>query len=539
MFFFRSLGDSTFDQMTIMTNRNTNFNYKTGADFFLNKFNTLGIMLHGSSGETESSSNSLTSVFFKPGSALVKYLKAENTNEGSRNNTNANINYRFADTSGHELNVDFDYGAYRVNSDQWQPNTYLDPSGGFMSSLVYNMIAPTDIDLFSIKADYEQDFKKGKLGLGAKVAFVKTDNDFRRYNVYTGTKQLDTLRSNRFRYKENINALYANYNRPFKGFAVQVGVRLENTVSEGESSGFRQVGQNYISYDSTFRRPYTDLFPSVAITINKNPMSQFGFTYSRRIDRPAYQDLNPFEFKIDEYTFQKGNTRLLPQYTNSFGFTHTYKYKLNTSLNYSHVKDIFAQLVDTAEFSKSFISKQNLATQDIVSLNISYPVSYKKYSAFLNLNTYYSKFKADFGAGRKVDLDVFSFNLYGQQSLKFAKTWTAELRGRYTAPSIWQGPFKSDAMGGLDFGIQKSLFKTKGNLKVSVSDILHTMKWGGNSEFSGQSFRGHGSWESQQFKANFTYRFGNTNVKASRQRKNAIEEESKRATQSQGGIGAQ
>ncbi|RYZ19264.1 MAG: TonB-dependent receptor, partial [Chitinophagaceae bacterium] len=252
-----------------------------------------------------------------------------------------------------------------------------------------------------------------------------------------------------------------------------------------------------------------------------------------------YQDLNPFEFKIDEYTFQKGNTQLRPQYTNSFGFTHTYKYKLNTSLNYSHVKDIFAQLVDTAELSKSFISKRNLATQDIVSLNVSYPFSYKKYSAFVNLNSYYSKFKANFGEGRKVDLDVFSFNLYAQQSLKFAKTFTAELSGWYTAPSIWQGTFKSDAMGGIDFGIQKTIFKNKGSLKLSFSDILHTMQWGGESEFSGQAFRGNGNWESQQFKANFTYRFGNTNVKAMRQRKNAVEEETKRASQSQGGIGAQ
>ncbi|RYG52950.1 MAG: TonB-dependent receptor, partial [Chitinophagaceae bacterium] len=295
MFFYRTLGDSIFDQKTTMISRNRNINYKTGVDFFLNKFNTLGIMLHGSNNESESHSNSLTSIFYKPGSSLVKYLRAENTNEGGRNNTNANINYRFADTSGHELNIDLDYGAYRVNSDQWQPNYYIDPSGAFMNSLVYNMVAPTDINLYSIKADYEQDFKKGKLGFGAKVAYVETDNDFQRYNVYTSNKELDTLRSNRFKYKENINALYANYNRPFKGFAVQVGLRLENTVSEGASEGFRQVGQNYISYDSSFKRPYTDLFPSMAVTFNKNPMSQFSFTYSRRIDRPAYQDLNPFE----------------------------------------------------------------------------------------------------------------------------------------------------------------------------------------------------------------------------------------------------
>jgi iron complex outermembrane receptor protein len=124
-------------------------------------------------------------------------------------------------------------------------------------------------------------------------------------------------------------------------------------------------------------------------------MSQMSLTFSRRIDRPAYQDLNPFEFKLDEYSFMKGNINLRPQYTNSIGLTHTYKYKLNTTLNYSHVKDLFTQLIDTAEGSKSFISKQNLATQDIISLNISYPFTYKAYSLFANMNTNYSHYNAD------------------------------------------------------------------------------------------------------------------------------------------------
>jgi hypothetical protein len=400
------------------------------------------------------------------------------------------------------------------------------------------MISPTNIDLYSFKTDYEQSFKKGKLGIGGKVSFVNTDNDFQRYNVYSSGKELDKDRSNRFDYKENINALYVNYNRAFKGFLVQAGLRVENTNIEGISKGQKNIGGNYISYDSSFRRDYTDFFPSVAVTFNKNPMSQFGLSYSRRIDRPAYQDLNPFEFKLDEYTFMKGNTNLRPQYTNSFGLSHTYKYKLTTTLNYSHVQDIFAQLIDTAEISKSFQTKQNLATQDIVSLNISYPIMYKAYMGFVNFNSNYSSFKADFGTGRKVDLDVFSYNFYMQNSIKFAKTWTAELSGFYTAPSIWQGTFASKAMGGVDMGFQKTMLKGKGTLKATFTDVFRTMRWKGESNFAGQQIIASGRWESQQFRMNFSYRFGNSQVKAARQRKAALEEEAKR-TQGSGGMGNQ
>lgn len=267
-------------------------------------------------------------------------------------------------------------------------------------------------------------------------------------------------------------------------------------------------------------------------------MNQWGISYSRRIDRPAYQDLNPFEFKLDEYTFMKGNTNLRPQYTNIVSVTNTYKYKLTTKLSYSHVADIFTQLVDTAEKSKAFMTKQNLATQDVLNLNISYPFMYKAYTAFVNFSGNYSHYKADFGGGnRVVNLDVVSYNIYMQHSVKIGKKgWTAEASGWYNSPSIWAGTFESKALWSVDGGVQKTLFKGKGNLKVSVSDIFYTLKWKGTSNFAGQLFIASGNQESRQLRTSFTWRFGSNQVKAARQRKAGLEDESNR-TQSSGGIG--
>ncbi|MBC7915897.1 MAG: TonB-dependent receptor, partial [Pyrinomonadaceae bacterium] len=538
MQFYRTVADTLFDQKNIMLSRGNNQSYKAGLDYTISKKSTLGFIVTGSVSNNNMESNSRTPISYIPTNTLVKNLHADNTSLTNRDNINFNANYRYVDTSGRELNMDADVAHYNLDSDQMQPNIYYDASGQIeLSRVIYNMLAPTNIDLYSFKTDYEQNFKKGKLGMGGKISYVNTDNDFRRFNVYNSGKVLDTLRSNRFDYTENINALYVNYNRPFKGFAVQLGLRAENTNLTGTSKGQKFTGIEYVSYDSTFERNYLDFFPSLAITFNKNPMSQLGFSYSRRIDRPAYQDLNPFEFKLDEYTFQKGNTNLRPQYTTSFGITHSYKYKLNTRLNYSHVKDIFSQLIDTAETSKSFISKQNLATQDIVSLNISYPFTYKKFSSFFNINSSYSVYKADFGEGREVNLDVLSYNLYVQNSLKISKTWTAELSGFYTSPSIWQGTFESKAIGGLDLGAQKTIWKGKGTVKATFTDIFKTMRWSGTSNFAGQFMRASGNWESQQFRINFSYRFGSSQVKAARQRKNALEEESKRTQGGGGGIG--
>lgn len=537
----REVADTVFDQASKLLIDNKSHNFKAGMDYFLTKRSTIGIMTNGSFSNMAFNNYSRTEIAAGPNKQLDRILIADNTNDNKKNNVNANLNYRYADSTGHELNVDADYGAYRNKSDQYQPNFYFNPNNSPLYSRIYDMVAPTDIDIYSMKADYEQNFKKGRLGLGGKISFVESSNDFDRFDVdpASGVGKLDILRSNDFIYKENVNAGYINYNRQFKGIMIQAGLRVENTHATGRSKGIEvdTTSGNLIDYDSTFTRDYTNLFPSAAITFNKNPMSQFSFTFSRRIDRPNYQDLNPFEFKLDEYTFRKGNTGLVPQYTNSVGVTHTYKYRLNTTLNYSHVKDIFAQLVDVTEKSKSFITQKNLATQDIVSLNISYPFQYKWYSIFANLNTYYSKYKADLGVDRKVDLDVVAANFFAQQTFRLGKGWTGEMSGFYSSPTIWQGTIKSRTIWSIDGGVQKTIFKGNGNIKASVSDIFRTFKWKGTSDFAGQHTVASGNFESRQLKLNFTYRFGNSQVKAARQRKTGLEEETKRAADSGGGIG--
>ncbi len=532
--------DTSFNQRSISLSRNESHGFKAGMDYYADSRNTFGVMVNGNMGENENTTRNRTEIAYLPTSTIDRLLLANNRNKGDRKNLNFNANYRFADTSGHELNIDADYGLYRNNNNQLQPNNIYNATGNDLKETeTYNMITPSDIDIYSIKADYEQNFKKGKLGIGTKISLVESDNTFQRFNSIgngNGNGKLED-NNNNFKYTENINALYVNYNRQYKGFMVQAGVRMENTHSKGRSIGFRwdYDDAQKLFIDSSLDRSYTDFFPSAAITFNKNPMSQWNLTFSSRIDRPGYQNLNPFEFNLDKYTFQRGNTELRPQYTKSFGLTHTYKYKLNTAVNYSHVSDVFSIVPDN-EGSKGFIMTKNVATQDIVSLNVSMPFQYKWYSIFANLNAYYSHFKGDIGKGNKVDLDVVSFNLYAQQTFKLGKTTTAEISSFYNAPSVWQGTLESKEMWGIDVGLQQTILKGKATVKASVSDIFKTMQWAGKSNVTGQLLQVNGGWESRQFRLNLAYRFGNSQVKAARQRKTGLEEETKR-TQSSGGIG--
>ncbi len=205
------------------------------------------------------------------------------------------------------------------------------------------------------------------------------------------------------------------------------------------------------------------------------------------------------------------------------------------------MKDIFAQIPDTAagESTKGFLQKRNLAKQDVWSLNVSYPYQYKWYSFFATTNINYSHYSADYGPGnRKVDLKVFAVTYFMQNSFNLGKGWTGEVSGLYLSPSVWQGVIKSKAMGTVDLGLQKTIFKGKGTIKAVVSDVFQTMKWGGTSDFTGVNSSFSGNGEMPQYKLNFNFRFGNNQVKAARQRKSAVEEETKR-TENTGGMGQQ
>jgi iron complex outermembrane recepter protein len=527
--------DSSFDQKSVMVNTNENHGFKVGMDFYATRNSTFGVMINGNLGKSTGDNLSQTHIAYMPSKLVDRLLIANNQSHGNRNNMNFNANYRFIDTAGHELNIDADYGFYNGKNNQYQPNRTYNASGTtLLQQDIYNTLTPSDIDIYSIKVDYEQNFKKGRLGYGGKVSYVKTDNTFQRFNE-SGSPTLEDNYNN-FNYKENINAGYINYNRQFKGIMFQAGVRVENTQSKGHSVGFRydySLGTK-VPIDTLLDRNYTNAFPSAALTFNKNPMKQWSITYSRRIDRPSYQNLNPFEFNLDKYTFQRGNPNLQPQYTNSIGITHIYKYKLTTTLNYSHVADVFST-IPKSEGTKAFITNENVAKQDIVSLNVSLPVQYKWYSLFFNVNSYYSRYKGQ-TVDYNVDVNVVSFNLYAQQTFKFSKTTTGELSGFYTAPSVWQGAFKTKALGSVDAGIQQVLFKGKVSAKATLTDVFKTLRFYSTNNTTGQTVKANGQWESQQFRINLSYRFGSNQVKAARQRQTSIEDENKR-TQGGGGIG--
>ena len=78
-------------------------------------------------------------------------------------------------------------------------------------------------------------------------------------------------------------------------------------------------------------------------------------------------------------------------------------------------------------------------------------------------------------------------------------------------------------------GVQKTLMKGKGNLRLNVNDIFKTIDWYGTSNFAGQYLWATAYWDPRNVVVGFSYRFGNNKVKAAREHTTGLDDESKRA----------
>ncbi len=498
------------------------YNTKIGVDWFAGKNAVIGFLTNANYFNSGSDGNSITEIVPVGDPFNFQVLSANNVNEGRNYQVTANVNYRYSDPEGREFNIDLDRGIFDRKSEAYQPNQYIDgPSGSEIYSNNYRMVTPTQIAVNTAKMDYSQKIGKATFAVGLKYSLVSTDNTFDFYDVLT-QDVLNTDRSNQFLYNENVNAAYANYATSLKQkWKLQVGLRLEQTISRGELISTQE------SDDKLVKRNYTNLFPSGGLTYQAGRNHTWAFTAGRRIQRPNYQSLNPFESQTSELSYRKGNPFLQPQYTYNLRLSHTFKYRFTTGIAYSNTTDFFAQVTDTLGSTKSFLQPRNVANQESYSITTSLPFNITKWwSIFANTNIFYTTFSA---ADEKFQaVDQFTAGFYAQSSFILPLGFKLELSGWGRTPSIWGGTYRTKSMGAMNIAAEKKIAKKNLSVRLNFSDIFFTSPWRADLVYGDLAINGTGGWESRSFNISLNYNFGNSDVKASRNRKTGLEEEQQR-----------
>lgn len=515
------------DKSSISVANRRGYNVSTGLDYTINKQHSVGIDGRAFLSERARVLRSSTGITDSNNLVPTEILMAETLDNTPSGNYMMNMYYKFVPGSSSSLSADVSLGKFSSSTGTEQPNSYFDAGMNHVIRSVNNRYdTDTSIDLWSALLDYEKKFKSLTVSAGAKHSYIRTANELAFYNILGGNPVFDLNRSNEFSYLENVSALYVILSaRPTAKIALNAGLRMENTSSLGRLES--QVDAD----DSEVKRNYTNLFPNVSISYDSKKNSVITASVGRRITRPNYQDLNPFESRMSELSTWKGNPFLRPNYINNYQITYAWKRRLIISNTYSETHDFFANLFIIDGEKGNMISPRNLDKATNNGISVSFPYTLFKwweFASFFNYN--YLTYKGSM-EGTVIDLKANTYNFRVQNIFRLPAGITAELTYYRGSPWIWGGSVKVEGYQGLNFGIRKDFLNRKLLVQLTGNDIFR-----GNTDFyytsnyGGIVTDGVRSFDNQRFGFSLTYNFGNQQAKARRNR-SAMDEEMRRISE--------
>ncbi len=490
---------------------------RLSSDYDLNKQHSVGVMANLQYNASENRF-STDSYLRRPNTADNQYIRSVNDADSEFQNGNFNLHYvGKLDTLGTNLSADLDYVKIsdRTDFEFLNLRTSINADAPTLTELLTSH-NPTAYDIYSAKVDFTKVLSKvSKLELGAKASHVVSDNELKFYEVTETGKQLDDKRSSHFIYNENIYAAYANLSTKLgTTWSLTAGLRAEQTNTRGNS----------ISKNKITDRDYLDLFPSVFLQQQVNENYQIGYKYSRRINRPYYEHLNPFIFYIDKYTTAQGNPYLKPSYTNAFELTQTLKKSYNLVLGYNLTTDFIAEVPfynskeNITVFMQSNVDKYTNLTANLVA-----PVRISgKWEMNNNATLAYQRFSLNLNESTVLNDQIF-FTVQSNQNIQLPKDIRMEVSASYQGPAVY-GLYTLKSMWGVDAGFKRSFLNDKLTLSMNVTDIFKTRVMKINTSLDGNTNAIDQYHGAQSVRLNLRYRFNKGKEFEAKKRNNSLDE---------------
>ena len=508
---------TVFDQYAQRNGSGSGANFRLGADYFVSPKTTLGVLYDGNfwGGSMGGQNNTdITSAEQTGGLTQLSNLVMNRQNQSG----NFNIRHQFNE-KGKEVTFDIDYSNFQNRNEQ---NFDTEFFGGSMApNLIQRNITPTTIGILAGKLDFTLPVNdKMKWEYGLKSSWVETDNNFKFEQQLDGVWRNDPTKTNHFQYQEWVNAGYVNFSYQWKKVGIQSGLRAEHTQSDGYS----------LTLDQRLKRSYLSFFPSVFIQHKVSDAHALRYSYSRRIDRPNYGQLNPFIFYLDPYTYEEGNPNLQPQFTDNVELTYVFKDKLNLGVSYSRTNDYMAQITEQDDAtSVTRAIQRNLELFENYSINASLPTQVtKKWMMQNQANLFYNQFSDSDLLGGSLANGQWAYSFNSSHTLTLPKSWSGEVTFWYNSPNVY-GIFRNTKpQYALNAGVQKTFWDKKARVKLNVTDVFLTSFWVGKVNYQNMDFTMSNRWTSRRATVSFTYQLGNQQVKAARRRGTAVDSERQR-----------
>lgn len=495
---------------------------RIGADFFASKSTTLGCILDGGITEVKSS-EATTTYAYDSLNRLNGYSNTNSTTPNKIYNYSGNFNLKHTfDSTGREVLINLDYANYNNKGYQHILTNYynVDNTLAAAPSNLYGYL-PGNLNIYSFKADYDGQLgSKGKLEAGIKSSYVTTNNSVMVYDGTTSAAPLDTTQSNHFIYSENINAAYVSYSKTLHKADFEMGLRAEQTIANG----------NQATTNQQFSHNFLQLFPTISIDDSIAKDHDLGIVATRRINRPTYDQLNPFRLYVNPTFYLQGNPYLNPQNAYSIQISDTYKEKYTLAFSYTHTINAITTVIFPLPGSS------NIAEQTNENLN--------------RFDTYMSNFSAENNIGKWLDIVVgadafvnhyianlassplnserFVWDINDNNTITITKNLSLEIDEFYYSGYdlgylFLQGAFTMGA------GVKMNILNHKGTIKINANDIFWNEVTRGTTMFANFNQTIFVRRDTRFVGIAFTYNFGNAQASRSLRSKGGAEEEKNRA----------
>ncbi|MCX2433109.1 MULTISPECIES: TonB-dependent receptor domain-containing protein [unclassified Pedobacter] len=488
-------------------------NAKAGLDYYLTPKSV--ISLSGGFNSRENERNELLD---------IKQLNRAQTPLSLSNRTNLNDGYG----SSYDLNLDFvqkfkkpkqeltfnfGYSNGDNNNDQTYSTTTTNRNNipineNLSLQRVFNR---GDNSNYNIQTDYTMPVgKAGKLEAGYRSQIRLAGNNQYADSILTNTSiyiQNNKLINN-FDSKDQVHALYLNYQNQIKDFGYQLGLRAEDARLDTHLDGYT----NNILTSNEGNIHYKRLYPSVFLTQKLKGDNQVQLSYTRRVNRPRPWDTNPFLDVSDPFNYRGGNPNLLPEDVHSFELGYSKYWKkvtLTSSLYFRQTNDVIQRVRSSPVNGIITTTPQNLSRQINSGLELIGRFDLVKALNFTtNVNLYQAKFAGD----TRFDIPTssgFSWNANLTANLTVVKNLSVQVRGDYRAPEVMaQG--KRNAMYGIDGGAKYDFPNKKASLSFNVRDVFNTRRWSMTTEDKFTIVDFERQMQGTMGNLTFSYRFGKT-----------------------------
>lgn len=437
------------NELTKVRTEHFPLSYKMGTNLYLNRKSQLNFVYNGSYIQSSSVTNNINKVQ-ELSASTVYNTHTNSAHLAHRNLFTAGYSINF-DSAGQKLDIKTDYLSIGI--------TDRDQISELISAETPNIYQKknnnkNDIQVLSAVIDYLYPIATTQTTLngGVKLTGIKNSSS-NEYLLFSDVWNKNSDKSEHSSYKENSVAAYLIISQKIHKFSANAGLR-------GEHSSM--TGSNGIS------KTYFDLFPSASFDYRISNLISASISYSRRIKRPSYQDLNPFLIYIDSLSYMKGNPQLKPSVSHAFEFSVSYREMASIALSYtnSHSPMFMYVETDAVQRNATYVSTQNFDKAEKYAITLNIPYEIGNWTTYNSLGWAYDKV---WNNATERNLSIINrskpmFYAYTYNSYKLPWNFSVNLTYQYYTSAI-SGIFEAKPKHVVNWGLTKSI---KDNIKINL-----------------------------------------------------------------------